>query len=120
VRSIFARIGLYLIVAVIVSTGIIASFAFFCLSIYASLSDLMSPPLAALVTGFAILIVTFLVAATVTALARTRRRPKDDTFASGLALGAMFAEKFRSYAEENPRASFLMSLIAGFMSGANR
>jgi hypothetical protein len=120
VRDIFSRIAVWLVLVVVACTGIAVSLGYFFFAIFAAFSSLMPPALAALATGFAILVATFLIVAIGTVWARGRRRPEQDTHATGRALGAMFSGKFRDFADENPRASTLMSLVAGFFSAVGR
>ncbi len=121
-RDLFIRVIVYVVALTVACAGVAASFAFFCFAIFAFLSTLMAPAFAALLTAFVILFVAFLVVAAVIAWARARARYRSDKdlFTTGRVLGAIFARRFRDYAEENPQASLLMSLAAGFFSGVGR
>jgi uncharacterized membrane protein YbhN (UPF0104 family) len=116
------RIGVVVVTIVIACAGLSASFGFLCFAIYAWLSTFMPAAPAAVVTALAVLLGTALIVAAAIAWlsARSRRRVEKGPFAFGKALGEMFGERYRSYMAEKPNASLLVSLVAGFMSGADR
>jgi hypothetical protein len=122
VREFFLRFVVILVAVVIACAGVTASFGFFCFALYAWLATILSSALAALLTGFLILLATALIGACVGAWLRGRaRRPKDKSpFAFGKALGEMFGAQYRTFMKENPSASTIMSVVAGFMTGADR
>lgn len=121
-RDLAARVVALLISLTIMCAAAAASFGFFCFAIFSWLSALMPTALAAAATGFAVLVPAALVVMAVHAWLRARapRRPSGDPFGAGLALGAVFARQFGSFVAENPRASLLASLAAGFLAGASQ
>jgi hypothetical protein len=102
-RGLFRRLAAYLIALVIAALGVAASFAFFLFAIYRGFETLLSPPLAALVTGFAILLVTIFLVAIAVSVARLRTRAEKDAVATGRAIGGL-----------------VMALIDGFRMGRRR
>jgi hypothetical protein len=119
-RAIALRIAIMLVSIAVAVVGMATSFVFFCFALYAALCSVLSPALAALASGAIVFFSTIFVVLIANLLGRaiTRRRLPDNPIAAGRALGAMFAQQFQSFSEKNPRASFLMSLFAGFVSGA--
>jgi hypothetical protein len=102
-RGLFRRFASYLIALVIALLGVAASFVFFLFAIYQGFETLLSPPLAALVTGFAILLVTIFLVAIAVSVARLRTRAEKDAVATGRAIGGL-----------------VMALIDGFRMGRRR
>jgi hypothetical protein len=86
------------------------------------MSGLMPPPLAALVSGAIVLLTALLFASLVVAIGWRggRRKREDRMFIAGRAIGLLLAERVQELAEENPRASLLLSLLAGFVAGARK
>jgi len=102
-RGLFRRFASYLIALVIAGVGVAASFVFFLFALYEGFATLLSPPLAALVTGFAILLVTIFLVAIAVSVARMRTRAEKDAVATGRAIGGL-----------------VMALIDGFRKGRRR
>ena len=102
-RGLFRRFASYVIALVVAAVGVAASFAFVCFAVYAGFATLISPPLAALATAFAILLVTVLLVAIAVSVARLRTRAEKDAVATGRALGGL-----------------LMALVDGFRAGRRR
>ena len=116
--SIARKVAVFSIALLVVCAGILASFAFLCVAVYDGWAAVVSPAAAALLSGACVLFAAFVIAGIVVLVGRIRRRDSSDVFSAGRTIGAIFAKRFREFAEENPRASFLMSFLAGFAAGS--
>jgi len=117
-----ARIAAILLAIVIVLLGVMGAFILCCVALYAAMAGLMAPPFAALASAAIVLAGAMLVALLVVAIGwRSRRRSgQDSLYTAGNAIGTLMADRVAEFAEENPRASLVMSLLAGFMAGTRR
>ncbi len=117
-----ARIVTILLALFIVLVGVAGAFALSCMALYAFMADMMPPPLAALAASAIVLATALLLALLVMAIGwgGRRRRGEDGLFAAGRAIGSLLADRVQEFADENPRASLLMSLLAGFIAGARK
>jgi len=117
-----ARVAAILLAIMVVLLGIMGAFVLACVALYAAMTGLMAPPFAALASAAIVLAGALVVAVLVVAIGwrGVRRSRQDSLFVAGSAIGALLADRVQQFAEENPRASLLMSLLAGFMSGARK
>lgn len=121
-RGLSVRIATTLVAVLIATAGVVGAFALSCTALYAFLASVLSPPLAALAASAIVLVTALLLAGLVFAIGwrRGRRRREGSLFVAGQAIGALLADRVHEFADENPRASVLMSLLAGFVSGTRR
>jgi hypothetical protein len=121
-RRISIRIVATLLALLLVTVGAIAAVAFLCTALYVVMAGMMSPPIAALASGGIVLLSAILFAGLVLAIGwkGARRGREDNLFVAGRAIGTFFSAEIRDLAEANPRASLLMSLLAGFIAGTRR
>ena len=107
---------MFFLALLVACVGVVTAFAFVCLALYDGWLYVFSPAIAALVTSVTVLVVTALIVGMFVLMGRGRR-DTSDAYSAGRTIGSLFAKRFRSYAEENPHASLLMSLLAGFAAG---
>lgn len=117
-----ARIAAILLAIIVALLGVVGAFVLSCVALYEVMAGVMAPPLAALVSAAIVLGGALVVALLVVAIGwrGVRRSSQDSLFVAGSAIGTLLADRVQQFAEENPRASLVMSLLAGFISGARR
>jgi hypothetical protein len=117
-----ARIATILLALFIAIVGLVGAFALSCTALYAFMADTMPPPLAALAASAIVFATALLLVLLVLAIGWRggRRRGEDSLFVAGRAIGSLLADRAQEFADENPPASLLMSLLAGFIAGARK
>ena len=117
-----ARIVTALLALFVATIGIVAAFALVCTALYVFMASMMPAPLAALAASAIVLMITLLFALLMVAIGWSDRRGRkeDSLFVAGRAIGALLAGHVQDLADKSPRASLLMSLLAGFITGARK
>jgi hypothetical protein len=106
-----------LLAAIIALAGI----GFLCFALYLALLQYLLPPMAALATAgamFVLAVLIFLVGRAMSAMAKSRRRSRDESLSTA-ALGELLGHEFSTHAAAHPHTTLFASLLAGFAVGAS-
>lgn len=113
------RAGINIAAALTALAVLVAGLVFLCFAAYLALLERLSPPLAALVTGLAAIILAALIVFLGRAIAaRVQPPPHRDANDLVAELRNLLGEEVMAQAAAHPQATVLTSLLSGFALGA--
>lgn len=118
-RGLIKRATINLAAMLIALAVLMAGLGFLWFALYLALLEHLSPPMAALATGLAAIILAALIALLGRAIAaRTQKKQRRDASTLAAELGDLLGEEFLARAAAHPHATLLTSLLSGFAVGA--
>jgi hypothetical protein len=98
---------------------LIAGLGFLWFAVYLAMLEHLSPPMAALTTGLAAIVLAALIVFLGRAIAgRAQKKQRRDASTLAAELGDLLGEEFLARAAAHPHATLITSLLSGFAVGA--